>query len=112
MYSALSFDIQQSLLGKCTKYKERLCYHTRALDSPAAVLLSKLVGYLVDRSKQGITFTPEDWDRLRAEHIKAPYLEDPDYWHDRQPTRAPGQGQRHILDFLKFDVAEKSSRAP
>lgn len=105
VHTAFGFNMAQSLLGSCTKYKEKLCYNQNAVNSDGAVILSKLVGHLVDQSKQGIIFTQDDWDKLRRELIKEPRLVDPDYDNPRPSIRAKKKGEPHILDYLKFDVA-------
>ncbi|TAQ88811.1 hypothetical protein B7494_g2864 [Chlorociboria aeruginascens] len=62
---AFAFNMQQSLLGSCTKFKERLCYMLKSVDSEKAVLLSTLLGLLVDQPKQGYVFADEDWKRMK-----------------------------------------------
>ncbi|PNY29791.1 RNA-dependent RNA polymerase 1 [Tolypocladium capitatum] len=105
VHTAFSFNMAPSLLGVCTKYKEKLCYNQNAVNSDAAVILSELVGQLVDQSKQGIIFGKDDWQKLCRELIKEPYLEDPDYDNLRPSSRPKKEGEAHILDYLKFEVA-------
>ncbi|TFA98169.1 putative RNA-dependent RNA polymerase SHL2 [Trichoderma ghanense] len=106
---AFLFNLQPSFLGRCTKYKERLCYAHNSVKDRAATDLSHLLGYLVDQSKQGIEFTQEDWHRFVKVHLgkKSIFLNEPEYAKEKG-TRLPDQrGQLHILDYLRFDVAEK-----
>jgi hypothetical protein len=101
---SFQFAMQPNYLGICTNYKERFCYHNNNVSNGAAVLLSTLVGNLVDQSKQGIIFNADSWDRLRRERFGVTtYFEDPaykgDYWGG---AREP----RHIIDYLKFAIAK------
>ncbi|KAK5989817.1 RNA-dependent RNA polymerase 1-like protein [Cladobotryum mycophilum] len=107
MYSALSFNLQPSFLGKCTKYKERLCYRNNSVTNDAAIVLSTLLSNLVDQAKQGILFTLKDWERLCKEYIKTPLrLEDPAYATGDRPRPSRRGGGMHVLDYLRFDVAK------
>lgn len=100
---SFQFAMQPNYLGICTNYKERLCYHRNSVNDSAAVLLSTLVGNLVDQSKQGIIFSNESWAQLRRDHFKGKMsLDDPAYKGDRW---ADAGEPRHIIDYLKFFVA-------
>lgn len=107
---AFLFNLQPSFLGRCTKYKERLCYSLKeSVRDKRAIHLSQLLSDLVDQSKQGIEFTDEDWKRFMKNQLrmKGTYLEDPEY------SKEKGERPRdplHILDYLRFDVAEKVIR--
>ncbi|KAL6833695.1 RNA dependent RNA polymerase domain-containing protein [Trichoderma sp. SZMC 28015] len=107
---AFLFNLQPSFLGRCTKYKERLCYFQKSVQDRDAIHLSQLLGYLVDQSKQGIEFTEEDWKRFCIQHLekKSTFLPDPEYAKEKGGSRRPDpQGRLHILDYLKFDVADR-----
>ncbi|EHK15310.1 uncharacterized protein TRIVIDRAFT_122493, partial [Trichoderma virens Gv29-8] len=106
---AFLFNLQPSFLGRCTKYKERLCYFNNSVQDRAAVHLSQLLGYLVDQSKQGIEFTDEDWKRFCIQHLKkkSTFLPDPEYAKEKGAPRPDKNGRLHILDYLRFDVADK-----
>ncbi|KAF4511537.1 hypothetical protein G6O67_003322 [Ophiocordyceps sinensis] len=108
VFLGLYFNLaKKSLLGQCTKYKERLCYKNNTIGDRAAVILSNLVGHLVDQAKQGTIFEADNWDRLRKDVIRAPKsLDDPDYFGEKVPDHHRIQSGKHILDFLKFQVAE------
>ncbi|KAK4149366.1 RNA dependent RNA polymerase-domain-containing protein [Chaetomidium leptoderma] len=101
---SFQFAMQPNYLGICTNYKERLCYHNDSVSNGAAVLLSSLVGNLVDQSKQGIIFNAESWERLRKTYFPGMmYLDDPAYKGDHWA----GMGEpRHIIDYLKFHIAK------
>ncbi|KAJ4860710.1 RNA dependent RNA polymerase domain-containing protein [Trichoderma breve] len=88
---AFLFNLQPSFLGRCTKYKERLCYFQNSVQDRDAIHLSQLLGYLVDQSKQGIEFTEEDWKQ---------------YAKEKGSRRPDAKGRLHILDYLRFDVAD------
>ncbi|GAB1319864.1 RNA-dependent RNA polymerase [Madurella fahalii] len=97
------FAMQPNYLGICTNYKERLCYHNNSVSDNDAVILSSLVGKLVDQSKQGIIFDKARWERLQKELLGGRYLNDPAYKGDIWT----GKGEpRHIIDYLKFSVAK------
>lgn len=105
--SGMSFSMQPSLLGICTKFKEKLCYY-KGVDSKGALILCDLVGNLVDQAKGGIEFDDGDWGRFCQELLGVPKyaFEQPEYekemssvWQKRKPP--------HILDKLKFKVANE-----
>ena len=98
------FATQPNFLGVCTNYKEKLCYRKNCVSDNDAIILSTLVGKLVDQSKQGIIFTKENWDQMRKDywsHLGA--LTDPAYkgnhWEGKDDPA-------HIIDYLKFKIAK------
>ncbi|EXK40988.1 hypothetical protein FOMG_04545 [Fusarium oxysporum f. sp. melonis 26406] len=104
--TAISFNMQPGYLGIATKFKEKLCYLERGVNSERAVALSTLVALLVDQAKQGLLFTREDYDRLKRDmQMKG---KDPEYENERSSRRnyVNRDGSIHILDELKFIVAE------
>ncbi|EGR45650.1 uncharacterized protein TRIREDRAFT_67742, partial [Trichoderma reesei QM6a] len=106
---AFLFNLQPAFLGRCTNYKVKLCYAHNSVHDRAAIHLSQLLGYLVDQSKQGYVFTQDDWHRFRTVHLgmKKTLLNEPEYAKEKG-TRLPDKGGRlHVLDYLRFDVAEK-----
>ncbi|KAL7960432.1 RNA dependent RNA polymerase domain-containing protein [Trichoderma compactum] len=106
---AFLFNLQPSFLGRCTKYKEKLCYMRNSVQDRDAIHLSQLLGYLVDQSKQGIEFTEEDWKRFCTQHLgkKSTSLPIPEYAKEKGSRMPDSKGRLHILDYLKFDVADK-----
>ncbi|KAK3357827.1 RNA dependent RNA polymerase-domain-containing protein [Lasiosphaeria hispida] len=103
------FAMQPNFLGKCTNFKEKLCYQRNDVGDEYAVNLSTLVGNLVDQSKQGLTFTAHDWNEFRREMLGNPVIKgDPAY--KRDSWDGPHK-KAHIIDFLKFDVAQPAIKA-
>ncbi|KAK4118585.1 hypothetical protein N657DRAFT_685133 [Parathielavia appendiculata] len=98
------FAMQPNYLGICTNYKEKACYHSKSVSDKVAVLLSTLVGKLVDQSKQGIIFDNDSWSRLRRDHFNGRMaFDDPAYKGDIWV----GTGEpRHVIDYLKFSIAK------
>lgn len=101
---SFQFSMQPNFLGICTNFKERLCYQNNSVSNDAAIILSTLVGNLVDQSKQGIEFTLASWDKLKKDQFpSARNVQEPaykmDYWLNKEDPR-------HIIDFLKFKVAK------
>ncbi|KAL7792428.1 RNA dependent RNA polymerase domain-containing protein [Trichoderma ceciliae] len=105
---AFLFNLQPTFLGRCTKYKERHCYLQNSVQDSAAIHLSQLLGYLVDQSKQGIEFSNEDWTRFCVENLrkKSTFLPEPEYAKEKGTRRPDSRGRLHILDYLRFDVAD------
>ncbi|KAF7559150.1 hypothetical protein G7046_g5006 [Stylonectria norvegica] len=103
LHQALSFSMQPSLLGICTSFKEKLCYFENRVDSERAVALSTLVGLLVDQSKQGLLFTRDDFSRLKQDMEMQ--SKEPEYDNEKSSRYRNRDGSVHVLDFLKFDVA-------
>ncbi|KAF5965753.1 RNA-dependent RNA polymerase 2 [Fusarium coicis] len=104
--TAITFNMQPRYLGIATKFKEKLCYLERGVNSERAVALSTLVALLVDQAKQGLLFTREDYDRLKRDMQMQG--KDPEYENERSSRRnyVNRDGSIHILDELKFIVAE------
>lgn len=64
------FNLRTSMLGTCTFYHERLCYHKNAIDSEAAMQIAGLLGLLVDSAKGGYMFDKTKWtDFLRRQNL-------------------------------------------
>ncbi|VUC25396.1 unnamed protein product [Clonostachys rosea] len=108
--TGFEFNMQGSLLGMCTKYKERFCYHGNPIDGENAILLSALLSNLVDQAKAGIEFAKEDWTRFLRHRLRVPLsLPNPLYDLDCLPSNFKldnhSQAGMHILDYLKFCVA-------
>lgn len=103
LHQAFSFSMQRSMLGYCTTYKEKLCYHENGVNSERAIALSTLVGLLVDQSKQGLLFTDDDFKRLRGD-LKME-VRDREYEKERGSRYVREDGSIHVLDFLRFEIA-------
>ncbi|RDW62034.1 hypothetical protein BP6252_11467 [Coleophoma cylindrospora] len=63
--AAFDFNMQQSMLGICTNYKDEVCYKLGNINSEQAILLSTLLSKLVDQAKQGYSLTDESWSCLK-----------------------------------------------
>lgn len=102
---SFAFNMQPSLLGVCTNYKEKVCYETGSVSDERAIILSTLVSHLVDQAKQGINFTEDDFRRLKNKLIKVSFShgEEPAYKKEKYSGRGT---PRHVLDWLKFEVAK------
>lgn len=111
--SSFSFNSKPSLLGTCTIEHEKLIYHQRhqSLSTPEAVKLAALAGYLVDAAKQGYSLTETKWHELRRSTSGIKKLDMPAYRAGGEPRRSKGKhaAAENIVDFLKFDIAEKES---
>ncbi|KAJ3564095.1 hypothetical protein NPX13_g7961 [Xylaria arbuscula] len=110
---AFRFKLSPDLLGTCTNYKEKLCYSRNSVRDEYAIMMSTLVSHLVDRAKQGIVFTEQDWSRQRkllnsqqadeagGKHgfdPPAPFYKGDSWGFDEDPA--------HIIDYLKFKVGK------
>ena len=102
---SFEFNLQPSLLGICTVFKEKLCYTQKSVDTPEAILLSTLLSNLVDQTKQGYIFTQEDWTRIKNNLIKTKPVE-PMYKQGNIVRNA-----ENILDHLAFVADETVKEA-
>lgn len=92
LYEAFSFNMQDSLLGICTNYKEEYCYLHGRVTGTDITKMGKLLGMLVDQPKQGFEFTESDWRKMRDKLGLPRYLPQNDHLIRKAD---------HILDFLK-----------
>ncbi|KAH0558372.1 hypothetical protein GP486_004968 [Trichoglossum hirsutum] len=92
-------NLEESLLGICTNFHEKFCYHHGSIESPEAIALAVLLGLLVDREKQGYVFTDEEWQRFRSK-ISRPMLPRPAYREGDKSRQT-----EHIIDRVLFRVA-------
>ncbi|KAI0887146.1 RNA dependent RNA polymerase-domain-containing protein [Annulohypoxylon maeteangense] len=97
---AFRFNMQQNLLGMCTNYKERFCYAQNSVRNDPAILLSTLISHLVDRAKQGVVFTDQDWARLRKTLRR---VDPPDPLYKKEIWSGKGD-PTHIIDYVKFRI--------
>lgn len=98
---AFSFNMQQSMLGICTSFKESACYTDGSVSSSAAVYMSTLLSSLVDQAKQGYTFDDAAYQRFKDERVKIKPRK-PSYKSKHLDTRS-----NHIIDYLMC-VADKA----
>ena len=102
---SFAFNMQQSLLGICTNFKEKVCYTQGSVNTPESVFLSTLLSSLVDQSKQGFLFTEDDWTRIKQEVIKFTPRE-PLYKTDHLDSKS-----KHIIDHLMTVAYETTERS-
>ncbi|KAI0909643.1 hypothetical protein F4823DRAFT_624761 [Ustulina deusta] len=112
---AFRFNMEPSLLGTCTNYKEKLCYSRNSVQDEHAIFMSTLISHLVDRAKQGIVFSEQDWNRQRkllnskqgdAKRAKKQFdPSQPHYKKDHWDWHRDGP-PRHIIDYVKFVVCK------
>lgn len=110
----LTFNLQSSMLGICTNYKERLCYKYNTIANDKTISLSYLLSDLVDQAKQGTIFAEEDWHRFREDVLNEPKtLSQPNYQRDASKSDNPvlwERGETHILDDLR-DACNEVAKA-
>ncbi|RDL40876.1 uncharacterized protein BP5553_00855 [Venustampulla echinocandica] len=93
---SMAFNMQQSMLGICTSWKEKICYHQGSVATREANIISSLLSLLVDQAKQGYIFSDDDWTRLKEALIKVKPFE-PEYKKEKPYFR---KDPTHILDYL------------
>lgn len=98
-----AFNLNKDMLGQATNYKERLCYSRGNVHDEVAKKLSALLSTLVDAPKQGIEFDSKDFKAFKRSHNLPDQLEEPLY---KKKPPVPDQRFGHILDHLKFAVAQ------
>lgn len=110
---AFRFNMEPSLLGTCTNYKEKLCYSRNSVRDEYAVFMSTLISHLVDRAKQGIVFSERDWDRERKvlngqqrDAQRAKKRLDPVQPHYKNDSWGGSEAPTHIIDYVKFAVGK------
>lgn len=96
----LLFNLQPSMLGKITTFKEGFCYTQGNVDSREARVLSQLASDLVDQAKQGFEFDHKLWEAFRKAEIKFPVRK------PRYKTEDPVANADHIIDHLKWIAKE------
>ncbi|KAI0964914.1 hypothetical protein F4678DRAFT_364158 [Xylaria arbuscula] len=110
---AFRFNLEPSLLGTCTNYKEKLCYSRNSVRDEYAIFMSTLISNLVDRAKQGIVFSEQDWNQQRkllnskqGDAKRAKKCIDPLPPHYKNNDWGSKESPTHIIDFVKFDVGK------
>lgn len=105
---SLLFHMDPSYVGRCTNFKESLCYRERSIRSEAAIRLSTLLSSLVDKPKKGIEFSSADWIRFSKPLLgRGPSPPKPAYKFDSYKSAMPPENvmdYKHIIDYLKFGV--------
>jgi hypothetical protein len=104
---SFEFNMLPSLLGKCTVWKEEVCYAQYSVSTEEAICLSALLGLLVDQSKQGFVFTEDDRLRLQRERIRVTTRQV--LYKGKDPTLDPRA--KHIVDRLKYVANQTVEKA-
>ena len=100
---SFQFNLQPSMLGICTNYHESLCYHWGSIDSPEAIRIGVLLGYLVDSGKGGFIFDEAKWSAYLKRH-RLPRSLPPPAYKDRKKSR---EKEGNLIDKLVFHVAKE-----
>lgn len=100
---AFNFTLRSSVLGICTNYHEALCYHENTIESPRAIQIASMLGYLVDSAKSGFVFSATEWGAYLKKAGLPPTFPKPAY---KDPDRVYGKPES-LLDDLRFNVANK-----
>lgn len=100
--SSFEFNLEPSMLGICTNYKEQVTYSQNKVGTRESILLGNLLSYLVDAPKQGYKLSQGAWDRLKQNEIKVSTKTLFYKGKERPPVI------RHIIDHLKFVVAHEA----
>jgi len=103
------FSLRKNHLPILTDWKERFAYKHNSISGNETVMLSYMLGKLVDQSKQGIIFTDKDFRRLR-EAVGVRY-QLPKQLYKHKSSRYGDGPHLHIIDHLRFDVAERTIQA-
>jgi hypothetical protein len=101
---SFQFAMLPDYLGICTNYKEKICYQRGNVNDEVALILSTLVGQLVDAAKQGTIFKDVTWKKLRT-RLGCMQPRDPAYKTENWTFNNVPVEQMHIIDYLKFIVA-------
>jgi hypothetical protein len=99
---AFEFNMQPSMLGICTNWKEKVCYAQGNVNSVESQYLSQLLSDLVDAPKQGFTFSNDDWKKFKEARVNVTV-----YQHRKWQTGEPPERADHIVDYLMC-VAERT----
>ncbi|KAI9878540.1 MAG: hypothetical protein M1830_000594 [Pleopsidium flavum] len=103
LQKSFEFYLEPNLLGICTSFHERMCYARKSINTRSAVIVATLLGHLVDRGKQGLRFTEEDWQILRRSDDEIyPKFPPPPAYKEGSTTLPTS----HIIDYLVFQVAK------
>lgn len=99
---AFHFNLEASMLGICTTFKENVTYTQNSVATRESNLLGGLLSCLVDAPKQGYRLTEELWNGLKANEIKTNLTE------IAYKGTCPPRVIKHIVDHLKFVTAKGS----
>ena len=91
------------MLGICSNYHESLCYRDSSINSPSAIDIGLLLGYLVDSAKGGFIFDDARWTAHLRQSDLPTSLKPPAY-RERKTSRAK---KDNLIDQLVFHVAKE-----
>jgi hypothetical protein len=94
---SFEFNLEQSMLGTCTVFKEEWAYKQEDLNTDKYVYICQLLSDLVDQAKSGVIFTREHWERFRKGALEGAQRSRPRYKDDFLDPKAT-----HIIDRLKY----------
>ncbi|KAI1866915.1 hypothetical protein JX265_007491 [Neoarthrinium moseri] len=100
--TGFDFNMQPTLLARCTAFKENLCYQRKSVSDDVAVRLSTMLSNLVDQEKQGIDFTNKDFSLFKKQLLRQK-AEPPKPHYKSEVWTGKGR-PTHIIDYLKFCV--------
>ncbi|KAL2062015.1 hypothetical protein VTL71DRAFT_6281 [Oculimacula yallundae] len=107
---SFAFNMERSLLGICTNFKEKVAYNQqlsqRRLDTTELRYLCQLAGDLVDAPKQGFIFGDAELEQLKRKKIKI-FVKD-QLWKTQRPSKSP---DHHIIDHLIYVAHEAVNKA-
>ncbi|KAJ4386048.1 hypothetical protein N0V93_008940 [Gnomoniopsis smithogilvyi] len=99
------FNLRPKLLGPCTSYKEKLCYHRYRISDKTAIKVSWLLSELADQPKQGVMFGQHDWNRFRNDVVGTRQeFTLPAYKTGNLPIKTDEAS--HIIDFLMYKAKQ------
>jgi hypothetical protein len=98
---SFKFNMQQSMLGICTVFKDHVCYTQQKHDTPELLYLNTLLSNLVDQWKNGYLFREDDWTEFKAKVVGFT----PNY--PKYKTDELDPNAEHIIDRLKY-VADRA----
>ena len=99
---AFNFNLQPSMLAKCSIYHESYCYHEKNIDSAQAISIAVLLGILVDSAKGGFQFDEAKWGAYLKKNELPRILTKPAF-KDRQKAKP----KDNLIDHLVFNVAKR-----
>lgn len=105
VYQGFLFNMQPSLLGICTTFKEAYCFRYDTISNEKAIALSTLLSLLVDQAKQGTIFTEDNWKKFRISLVGDNYnkIRKPDF-SSKAPVITRKGGKVHILEHFQLNV--------
>lgn len=112
---ALSFNMQPSILGICTAWKDKFCYNLGDLGAPESIRICALLSNLVDQAKQGYSFPEENWKRFKNDLMDSVKTRNPKFKlleqeHKKELPRCH-EKSKHIVDYLTWAAKTKVDKS-